>query len=59
VENFAFGGTKTYLEHFGAHAFIADHMRWPDARVLRALSVCGVSARFVFVVRKKKGPIWP
>ena len=27
VENFAFGGAKTYLEHFEAHAFIADHVR--------------------------------
>ena len=27
VENFAFGGAKTYLEHYEAHAFISDHMR--------------------------------
>jgi hypothetical protein len=39
VENFAFGGAKTYLEHFEAHEFISDHMRWPDARVLRALPI--------------------
>ena len=32
VENFAFGGAKSYLEHFEhfeAHAFIFDHVRWP------------------------------
>lgn len=39
VENLTFGGAKTYLEHYEAHAFISDHIRWPDARVLRALSI--------------------
>ena len=39
VENFAFGGAKTYLEQYEARAFIDDHTRWPDARVLEALPV--------------------
>ena len=39
VENFAFGGAKTYLEHAQAHRFVSDHMQWPDARVLASLPV--------------------
>ena len=39
VENFAFGGAKTYLEHAEAHRFVSDHMQWPDARVLASLPV--------------------
>ena len=39
VENFAFGGAKTYLEHVSAHRFVSDHMQWPDARVLASLPV--------------------
>jgi hypothetical protein len=39
VENFAFGGAKTYLEHVEAHRFVSDHMQWPDARVLASLPV--------------------
>ena len=27
VENFAFGGAKTYLEHSEAHRFVSDHMQ--------------------------------
>ena len=34
VENFAFGGAKTYLEYLEAHRFVSDHVRWPAARVL-------------------------
>jgi len=37
VENFAFGGAKTYIEHREAHAFVSDHMEWTDARVLASL----------------------
>jgi hypothetical protein len=37
VENFAFGGAQTYLEHFEAHAFVSDHVRWPASCILRAL----------------------
>jgi hypothetical protein len=34
VEDFAFGGAKTYLEYFEAHGFMSDHVLWPAARVL-------------------------
>jgi hypothetical protein len=37
VENFAFGGARTYLEYFEAHAFMSDHVRCPAARVLASL----------------------
>jgi hypothetical protein len=37
VENFAFGGAKTYLEHAEAHRFVSDHMQWTDDRVLASL----------------------
>jgi hypothetical protein len=37
VENFAFGGAKTYIEHREAHAFVSDHMEWTDERVLVSL----------------------
>jgi hypothetical protein len=37
VENFAFGGAKTYLEYLGAHRFVSDHVQWTAARVLASL----------------------
>ena len=37
VENFAFGGAKTYIEFSEAHRFVSDHMLWPAARVLASL----------------------
>jgi hypothetical protein len=37
VENFAFGGAKTYLEYLEAHRFVSDHVRWTAARVLVSL----------------------
>ena len=37
VENFAFGGAKTYIECLEAHRFVSDHMEWTDARVLASL----------------------
>ena len=37
VENFAFGGAKTYIECLEAHRFVSDHMQWTDDRVLASL----------------------
>jgi hypothetical protein len=37
VENFAFGGAKTYFEYLEAHRFVSDHVRWTAARVLASL----------------------
>jgi hypothetical protein len=38
VENFAFGGAKTYIEHREAHAFVSDHMEWSLSGRTRASS---------------------
>ena len=37
VENFAFGGAKTYIEFSEAHRFVSDHMQWPAGRILASL----------------------
>jgi hypothetical protein len=37
VENFAFGGAKTYLEYLEAQRFVSDHVWWTAARVLASL----------------------